>query len=261
MEYSKENKRKFFFDYFRQRLAFVKEHCTKHNLEAVILSCCALDGLSAYRYGGKSNLKRFLQFVLEYSGLKEDYLKVSLPLLKQDAEKLLGSEANIPNDKKARIERFIEFLENQLGVKDEEYTRLSYDVDMPIESLKNKLWSRQRNGEYDQTLLLIKDILKKELLDYTYIAILWREYRCLAVHESALKRDKAGINLGKKIVPYYVNENIIKSDRIFRSIPRFDIPPQFIISTLENCINNLEKEWEQNNVDPEDFLKKNEALT
>lgn len=77
---------KHFFSAFRDFLKFIDENCVGR-LESIILICIYIDSLSGYKYGKRENKKRFMDFVLNYSGLEDTYSKVCLPLLRDELEK------------------------------------------------------------------------------------------------------------------------------------------------------------------------------
>lgn len=75
------------------------------------------------------------------------------------------------------------------------------------------------------------------------------DYRNMAVHRSAVKRDE-GMNIAKSDKPYYT-ETIELHDSVYEgTYIRFGIPLEFIINTLKNCIKNYKNECVENGVTP-----------
>jgi hypothetical protein len=244
MAYSPEQYRAHFFEVFRGKAQFIKDFCSERKVESVILTCCAIDALSVYKFGEPSSGRKFVNFTLQYSGLQETYEKVSLPVLKENLR---------PNPKKKELppqrlqlnSKIAKLLENKFGVIEDSYTQLDYNVDVSLDKLIDKVAADLNVSE--------QSYLKKIAIKYRYITLLWREYRCNAIHKSTLMADRALMNLAEKEVPYYGNEIISENGVFVRHIPRFDIPPKFMISTLENCIMKLESEWNHFNVNPMDL--------
>ena len=245
--------RKHFFDHFRYRLQFIKERCSDRELETVILVSSALDALSIYKFGRGSSNRKFCRFILSYSGLQDIYNKISLPSLKQKLEKMVEKEMHKDNNCTGK-KKFIEFLTNELGVKDQDYMFLNYnednEIDIPFEILKDKALQHFLKEEHAETIRILE--MSKE---YSYIEIFWREYRCLGVHESALMRERAAMNLGESTEPFYAAEGVFNEDKIEKTVPRFDIPVIFTVKTLENCISNFERECNEQDLDPRNFIK------
>jgi len=220
---------RFFFDFFEERIKFIEENCL-NRIEGLILSCCYLDSLAGYKYGGRSSKKKFKKFILSYSGFQSIWNRISLPLLKRCLERK-NHEFYKP---------FIKFLEDKLGVKKNKYTDLSYNVDVDLQTLQEKA-----KGLLEDRYLLQ---LKGELEEFEYTSILWRDYRNFAVHKTSSKKDEAH-PLVEKTEPFYVNYGIMEGNKITREETLFGIPPIFILNTLKACLKNFTDECLKTNID------------
>lgn len=225
----RQERRNFFFDYFEERISFVENNCLGR-IEGLILTCCYIDSLAGFRYGGASSKKRFRQFILSYSGLEHIWTKISLPFLKRHLE-LKNHDFYKP---------FIEFIEKKLGVQRRKYDDLSYNPDIDSQKLLEKAI-----GMFDDRYLLQ---MRGELTEFDYISILWKDYRNSAVHETTSKKDEAH-PLSEKAEPFYVNYTIIHDDKTKHEETRFGIPPVFILKTLKTCLKNFKDECEKVDID------------
>jgi hypothetical protein len=225
----KEERLKFFFDFFEERIKFIEENCL-NRIEGLILSCCYLDSLAGYKYGGRSSKKKFKKFILSYSGFQLIWNRISLPLLKRCLERK-NHEFYKP---------FIKFLEEKFGVNKSKYGDLSYNVDVDLQILQEKAKGQLENEYFLQ--------LKGELEAFEYTSILWRDYRNSAVHKTSSKKDEAH-QLAEKTEPFYVNYGILEDSKIVREETRFGIPTIFILNTLKACLKNFVDECLKDNVD------------
>ena len=75
---------------------------------------------------------------------------------------------------------------------------------------------------------------------FEYSAILWSDYRNMAVHETATPKDRAK-NLAGKKEPFY--SYMIGSDGA-PGKACFDIPPEFLIHTVESGLDSFRKSVE-----------------
>jgi hypothetical protein len=75
---------------------------------------------------------------------------------------------------------------------------------------------------------------------FEYTAILWNAYRNASVHETAVQLNEA-MNLAKRSVPYYSNENMIdiENKKITSTVTRFAIPPSFLVDSLESGLAHM----------------------
>jgi len=215
---------KIFFDAFRKLQKFIDEYCRgEFEFEGLILSCCYLDSLAGYKYGGKSSGQRFSKFINEYSGKKECWTKIALPILLQDIPKL-----GIDSKLSTRLKRF---LNQGMKVRPANYTKYGHNVDTDWHSLEEQLRREFTSDEVES--------LKRKIEYYQYSYLLWQNYRNPAIHETA-KRNHANNIAGAK-EPYYHGGY---------SKVRFGIPEEFIFETLQNCISNFEKECVEKQWDP-----------
>lgn len=224
-----------FFDFFVDRVQFIKQHCLnniKGRIEGILLCCCCIDALAVYRYGRGSNSDKFAQFMRTYSGLEESYEKISLPLLKESLE----SETK----ENPRNEEFAEFLKKDLGVNIRKYHFTDYNVDIPYQELEKKTRVKFGNEYFTQ--------IKDEIMRFRYSRVLWEYYRCASVHE--LRHKGEPFNLAKKEEPYYFvcSDLSTSKDEI-----QFGIPVQFMLRTLEKCIERWKEECTGKNLSPLSF--------
>ena len=236
-----------FFNYFNEKLEFVKEHCLFEEqqisgirIEGVIICACCIDALGFYKYGGRSKRERFTKVIRHYSELATEYQKVSVARLKRE----LQQRQNSLNHKSVQVDYkpLIEFLEQDLNVRSENYLNLSYNPDMSYQELEKKIKCKFGIDYF----LKLKDEIKK----YRYLDILWRDYRCMPVH--ALRIKHKALNIAQKTEPYYCNLSKLQEGKLSQET-RFGIPPEFILRTIENCLNNCKKECIRNNISPFDL--------
>jgi hypothetical protein len=216
----------FFFDYFKARIDFVEQNCLKR-IEGLILLCCYLDSLAGYRYGGQSTCQRFRDFIVEYSGNESAWKKVSLPLLK----------AHFIKNKNTTYADFV----RKLGVIESNYVLQGYNVDMDIRAMEQ--------AAEGKIITPFSAHLKKEIADFEYVRILWREYRNPAVHEASVYRDEAPDPWGDKREPFYAHVNMWEDGKIGRDKITFAIPAEFILTTLKCCIDKFREYTTQKNID------------
>jgi len=221
---------KIFFNAFRKLQKFIDDYCRdQFEFEGLILSCCYLDSLAGYKYGGESNGDRFNKFVNEYSGRREIYTKIALPILLQEIP-------NLKIDSRLAI-RLQQFLTQEIGVKINNYVQYGYDIDIDLVSL----WERLKNKFSPAEIELLGNKIEK----FQYSYLLWRNYRNPLIHETAI-RDEAP-NLARKEEPYYHTRLIQGGGN--RKV-HFGIPRKFVFETLKDCISNFEKECLEKQWDP-----------
>lgn len=221
--------REFFFDYFEERISFVEKNCLG-KIEGLILTCCYIDSLAGFKYGGRSSKKRFKKFILSYSGLQHIWTRISLASLKQHLE-----------EKNHDFYRpMVEFLEKKLGVQRRKYDELSYNPDVDLQTLQ-----QTAKGLLDNTYI---GRLQTELTEFQYTLILWRDYRNSAVHKASSKKDEAQ-QLSVKTEPFYVNYTDSDEGKAKSEKTRFGIPPVFILKTLKTCLKNFKDECAKADID------------
>jgi len=225
-----EQANKFFFDYFRARLEFIQENGLNENMnqiEGLILMSCYLDSLAGYRYGEKSSGKRFRDFVLEFSGQREIWTRVALPLL----EYRLQAEGK---DSMASVVR-------SMGTEVESRMR-TYEEDLRYGDMLEKIYDSNERQWFEREAKSVKG--------YEYVSILWERYRCKSVHEASSDPDRAESLHGEKNMPFYAQYlDEPKPGLILSSEWHFCIPNVFIYSTLTNCMSNFESYVKSNGLD------------
>jgi hypothetical protein len=222
-----ENDIRHFFSVFREFLRFIDEKCAGR-FESVALICIYLDSLSGYKYGARRNRKRFIDFVLKYSGLKDTYSKVCLPLLRDQLEKQSRTRKDL-----------IDFFTSELCiVEPKNASSLIYEnSDISYIDLKTRLESHFSREDVAKTMGLAKRL---RYIDYFY-----EHYRCKVVHEARFN-EKDAQHFGHPENPYYVPVGLEDHTKEIW----FGIPYRFMFKTLENCINNFEKECIDNDINP-----------
>jgi hypothetical protein len=214
-----------FFSAFNKWHEFVINECNDR-IEGLILSCVFLDSLAGYKLGPGNVNNRFVNFILDYSGQRKLYEKVSLPKLRYDLIKRYG-----PNDSKTKA------LESNFQLDEFYFTTQGHCVDVNWTELKETLSSQLGQVEVDT--------LQKLANNFTYVQILYDDYRCKLVHEA---RVPLTMNISESEEPYYIN--ILMSEDIKDQRTLFRIPPTFIIGTLRNCIDNFREECTNDGIDP-----------
>ncbi len=210
----------FFFGYFEKRIRYVRENCLDQ-IEGTILLCCYLDSLSGYCYGGHTGKARLERFLLEHTGQRDIWKKVSLVLLRQHLE----------SKKLPFYSDMISFL-NGLGVRMINFNNLGFNPDVDFETLVNKAERILPAGYLGK--------LDGDIREFEYSAILWRDYRNMAVHETALPEGRAE-NLAGKKEPFYSNMNAIAGREVVPIKTCFDIPPEFLLFTIESGLDSFRK--------------------
>lgn len=224
---------KYFFQVFKDRIIFIRNNCLKNSeltIEGLILSVSYLDALSFYKYKTKSTAKRFSDFVQKYSSQnKSDYYnKINMPLLLRRIKKKQNNSLH---------QRFISFIEVNIGANTGNYVNLNYDVDMRIEELCEKM-----NTSFNiyEIATLLEDIEQSK-----WSQVLWEYYRCSLIHE--MRKKDEGMNIANKSGPYYSNMILIDENA---EETKFGMPSKYILETLEECTCNFEKDCLDNKIDP-----------
>jgi hypothetical protein len=214
-----------FFNAFCKWHDFVTNECNDR-IEGLILSCVFLDSLAGYKFGPGNVNQRFINFMLDYSGQRMFYEKVSLPKLRYELIKRFG-----PKDIKTKV------LNDNFQLDEWFFTTRGYCVDVNELELRQKLSSQLQQAEVNIVIKLDSD--------FHYVQILYDDYRCKLVHEA---RIPITMNLWESDEPYYVN--ILKNGGVGNQRTYFRIPPIFIIRTFKNCIDNFRQECINKGIDP-----------
>ncbi len=219
------DRNEYFFNCFEERLKFIKTHCLDR-IEGLILICCCLDALGGYCYRKRSNFKLFREFIIEYSGRKEIWTKISLPLLKEYFE-----HNNQP--------RNVEFM-RKLGVNEKSYLMKDYNTDINIDEIESKATKH--------IITPFSDDFKREILDFEYVRILWLKYRNPAIHEMKSNPDGAANIFEQSESVYYNHQTISENYKPIGEKINIDIPQPFLFKTLTQCLRNFRKHLEINNI-------------
>ena len=225
-EYIESNE--FFFDYFRKRLCFVKDHCLERidgfeRIDGLILLSCYLDALGGYCFPKvTSNRKRFTRFILEHSTLAGDWTKISLPLLQLHFVKT-----------EPDLAKYFERVFRGLRVTPQQFWNLKHNPDVDMETLERAA----------QGILItpFSPSLREKIERFQYVSILWSRHRNLAVHE-ARKSERTALNAADLSRPFYCRMQFWEGAGLGEPEIRFDIPNIFIHDTVSRCIDSFE-EW------------------
>jgi hypothetical protein len=213
-----------FFKAYYDWHSFITSQC-KERIEGLILACTYLDSLAGYKYGKHNIKKRFANFVLNYSGQRHIYEKVSLPKLRY---KLKMGEKTIHL-------KLLSIVEANFKLNEYYFTTRGHCVDLSVEDLRNCLSGKTITSEFEELIKIAGE--------FKYIDVLYEDYRCKLIHESRKPMD---MNLWDSTEPYYIN--IFKGDDLEHTC--FRIPSQFICGTLKSCIDNFKAECLRDGFDP-----------
>jgi hypothetical protein len=250
-----------FFAYFRNLVSVAEElfgdKPTHYEHTAVlVLYCCYLDGLAFCRYGGElpnSARERFKRFVLDYSD-EPVWLNISLPEVRNFLRDMRSKEETASKVKWGRYAiRIYKRLEDNALL-----TPLRDILDGLIDSGKTFSYSCEDDLAKDELVQMIKSQLIKRgeepekfliewenlFEEFSYVSILWWGYRCSLVHRAeALRGTSRNGRTGRSLEqrPYYVP----LTTPGYANELRFHIPPEFIATTLDNCLDNYEAEYQK----------------
>lgn len=199
--------------------------CCLDALSGYCLRNCGLDTLSPPPKKRKKEFYRFKEFVLEFSGEKELWIKISLPLLKEHFD---TKNNNL----------YSEFI-RKLGVNENSYLMKDYDVDMAMALLEEKA------KDYVETPF--SNSMRDNILRYEYIKLLWDKYRCFAVHEYRSFPEKAPNIFNQNSKPYYNHETPLFGRGGGKRV-KIDFSHQFIFNTLRQCLFNFERYVDQHGI-------------
>jgi hypothetical protein len=254
-----------FFDSYKKKVEFLKDLSRKHQGadEIILLACCYLEQLGGCLYPKKDSSKRsFERMLLDHSGEKDEFSLISLGNLAWDilymAETLgyiipKAGRVQLQFDELKPLIKFIDQTGVALTEKSVRKLLLALYDNLKSHFRIHPYQTRKKNCYGDRELVVdsIMSCTKlrrvgteitaeniKGLIDgYTYASILYRDYRCKAVHEAAgiyvvLKK------FWKMKRPYFVEVS-----SIFCKYPIFSLefPSYFLIECLETCIECAEK--------------------
>jgi len=209
-----------FFDFFEARIEFIKQACLDR-IEGTILVCCYLDSLAGYRYGGASGRDRLKRFLTEHTDQADVWRKVSLILLRQHFE----------TKDHPFFDGMINFL-NKLGASTDNFLNLDFNPDICIDTLFDRAREELPGDDLRQ--------MQHDIHEFEYSSILWNEYRNPSVHETVVSINRA-MNLADNEEPFYSNMNVMEGGKITRTITCFDIPPTFLVRTIETGLRSFKE--------------------
>lgn len=254
-----------FFDTYRDKSDFLKGLEKKHKApdEIILLTCCHLDQLGNCLYSKASSNKRsFEQLLFEHSGEKDEFNLISVSNLTSDLFRF-AEFAFIIIEKPGRINIFsneekalIQFID-QTGISltgkmlykflISVYKNLKanfrihpYQTDKKdsfgnIDEIANAVVTDSKIKKLAPDLN--ENILKNLLKEYTFASILYKDYRCKAVHEIAgISIDPA--NFWRKKRPYFSPLKFLFCKDSFYTL---EFPSFFLIEVLNTCIDCVEK--------------------
>jgi hypothetical protein len=237
-----------FFDSYRQKADFLKRlsHERKGADEIILLVCCYLDQLAGCLFPeGASTKRNFERLLLTHSGESDEFERISVADLGIDilyAAEIAGYIILKPGRLQLPREDFkplIKFLdETGIALTEKRFRKLLLGLHSALKSRFRIHMSQTMNkNSYGCEEEIIEAVLtnskirgtgakvtanniKSLIKDYSYASVLYREYRCKAVHEAAgISVDKRRFWRSKR--PYFTSE--------------------FLIACLETCIECVEK--------------------
>jgi len=256
-----------FFDSYRKKANFLRSLEKKHKMpdEIILLACCYLDQLGNCLYSKAGSNKRSLeQLLFEHSGKRDEFNLISVSNLAIDLFRF-AEFAYIKIEKPGRIILFSNEEKTLMQFIDQ--TGISLTSKMVYRFLTSIYRSLKANfrihpyqtskkdsfGNMDEIVNAIitdskikklapdlnenKNILKNLLNEYTYASILYKDYRCKAVHEV----EGISINLAnfwRKKQPYFSPLRFMFCRNSFYTL---EFPSFFLLEVLSTCIDCVEK--------------------
>jgi len=263
-------RRKQFFDYFRDRVACIVTTQPPpsfmgridFNTFKLLLVCAHLEALAKARYAprdsyGKNtrdSAARFRRLLEEESGLSHIYSLVALPRAqslferRRDEARAQGGSATGDvarqavtdaelADRAATVLRRLVLRQGHHEARDSFRVGESETLDLRISQVRDSL----RADGVDPSHRLVAQVLRDE----RYSGIVWREVRCGLVHEARVLRE--GFDLGEDRLPYYFSEEDLATRQVTYPLV---IPAKFLLRTLQLCVDRFEAFCSHWNVDP-----------
>jgi hypothetical protein len=254
-----------FFNSYKKKTKFLKDLSRQRQgaEEIILLTCCYLDQLGSCLFPKSGSSKHSFELILfNHSGESNEFNLISLGDLACDIL-YMAETLNYMIPKPGRIQLHADELKplvkfvDQTGVALTEksvrklllalYDSLKHKFRIhPYQSRKKESWGNKRFVvdsivSYAKLRRVSAEITERgieSLIDgYTYASILYRDYRCKAVHEAA------GISViarkfWKKKKPYFVEKF---SHLIGTPVFVLEFPSFFLIECLGTCIECAEK--------------------
>lgn len=158
---------------------------------------------------------------MEHTDQAKVWRKTSLILLRQHLE--------------ARDHPFYDGMINflkKLGASTANFLSLDFNPDIYIDTLFDRAREELPGDDLRQ--------MQHDIREFEYSSILWKEYRNPSVHETAVRINRA-MNLAHKEEPFYSNMNVIEGGKIIRTLTCFDIPPTFLVRTIESGLRSFKE--------------------
>lgn len=233
----------------------------KNMQEFVILACARLDSLSNLAFPEGAQENNFVRFLTTYSKSRRDLEKVSLPDLyffvnffdwvlpgvvwkpghlhmfepKRDRDLIsLVWHSEVPITERD-VGRLIRFFLRQLKqhyrvVPNQSLNKPSHDTTKSIRQRLESATGSYKNDYYRKAV----DFLGRVLDKYKLAALLYREYRCGAIHEYKVDLDAPDFFTKRK--PYW---STIRSDVTTPSgFLKLRFPGPFLLGLLDECVRN-----------------------
>jgi hypothetical protein len=209
---------------FEDRISFVRQTCLigeKPRPEGLLLLTGLLDALAGYRYYEVAgNYTRFRALLLEHSGERDFWSKVSVYRLYEELRQ--SNDEGLREIAEGVFEKYV--LLNFLA------DPVRYNPDGPIADVVSDFEEVRRFAEKCE-----------------YTAILW-SYRNYAMHEGTALNVPPPCPFGsdyEPIQPYYSVSSLSSENRMVR----FMIPTQYVLKTLETCVESFMMDCKQDRFD------------
>lgn len=232
--------------------------------EFILLACARLDSLSNIAFSEGSQQETFAKFLLRYSGLKDWFTCVSVPDLyyhlsyhlwrlpgtvdkpgrlhlldpREDKEIMTifwKSELGITERDLGNLLRFIlrTLRSWYRAVPNQSLSKSTYDTPQHLTHQLSKLSEGYHRGAYYPSMKAISPLVSK----FSLAALLYREYRCGAIHKYHVKLSDKDFFTHKEPYwcPFY--NDFFEPGRFLK----LHFPGLFLLRTLENCIQNYKK--------------------
>jgi hypothetical protein len=253
-----------FFDSYRQKVNFLKNLACKRKAEneIILLVCCYLDQLGGCLFPEEESSKcSFERILSKHSGENDEFALLSIPDLAFDIL-WMAEFASVTIPKPGRIQLLANNLKPLLKFTDQSDIALTEESVRKLfvclyDSLKSNFrvhpYQTKNKSSYGsegdiRSIITCPELRKiganiteksaKELVkEYTYASILYREYRCKAVHEvTGIHLDTSKFWNTKR--PYFVE---VGNDWLPELIFKLEFPASFLIECLETCVKSTEK--------------------
>lgn len=254
-----------FFRAYGRKVRFIRQLFEEWRVsdEMILLTCCYIDQLGRCLFPTEGSSKRaFDRMLLTHSGEAGEFCLVSAGDLAMDVI-WMAETASFTIPKPGRIQLksdedkpLVRFLDQSGVALTETAVRklfLSLYEDLKANFRLHPYQTKKKNSFGDQDFIvdsimrspklrrLMADVREDNVSalvkEYTYASILYREYRCKAVHEAAGIRVH-GKRFWRSSRPYFVEW---KSYLWPHTVYKLEFPVCFLIDCLDTCVNCAEK--------------------